>query len=159
MEQKIDQMRSKVIEQVRFQLQTKFQGRTGETKMVLRPEILGAVRVRMLHEGQKVVAHFIVDNQTVKEVLQKQSAQLADSLSSHGIDIEELEVHVAGDNDSHEGGGRSFSSVADQQAMREWVGSFHRFDDGAEGNAATATQNKPEDDSEEDSDQVINILA
>ncbi|MEO3945101.1 flagellar hook-length control protein FliK [Gorillibacterium sp. CAU 1737] len=67
-------------------------GNLTEARLLLRPEHLGAVDVRItLHNGQ-LVAHFAAQQSLAKDVLENQMTQLRVTLQNQGYQVERLEV-------------------------------------------------------------------
>ena len=71
-----------------------------EIRMNLKPESLGEVSLRIASENGVVTAHFIAENQRVKEIIESNFNQLQDALSEQGLNVTELSVSVSnGDNE------------------------------------------------------------
>lgn len=74
-----------------FSLKTNADGVT-EAKISLYPQHLGQVEVKLsMHNGQ-LVAQFVADSLTGKEMLESQLAQLRTTLQNQGIQVEKLDV-------------------------------------------------------------------
>jgi flagellar hook-length control protein FliK len=65
-----------------------------EIKLTLRPENLGDVTMKIATENGIVTAHFIAENQRVKEIIESNFNQLKNVLSEQGINISQLSVSV-----------------------------------------------------------------
>ena len=73
-----------------------------EIRMNLKPESLGEVSLRIASENGVVTAHFVAENQRVKELIESNFNQLQDALSEQGVNITELSVSVSnGNNERH----------------------------------------------------------
>jgi flagellar hook-length control protein FliK len=71
-------------------------GGEGEIRLVLKPEHLGAVRVR-LHLGESSLeGRIVVDNNIVKELLEANLEHLRDALRQEGFASPNIEVSVGG---------------------------------------------------------------
>jgi flagellar hook-length control protein FliK len=71
-------------------------GGEGEIRLVLKPEHLGAVRVR-LHLGESSLeGRIVVDNNIVKELLEANLEHLRDALRQEGFTSPNIEVSVGG---------------------------------------------------------------
>jgi len=65
-----------------------------EIRIMLKPENLGDVTLRVLTQNGIVTAQFVAESQRVKEVLESNFNQLRDALSEQGVQISELSVSV-----------------------------------------------------------------
>lgn len=70
----------------------------GEIRLVLRPESLGSVRIRMNLVDNGIEGRIIVDNAAVKQVLDSSLDALARALTAQGFQTASLEVAVGGQN-------------------------------------------------------------
>ena len=66
-----------------------------EVKILLRPEQLGEVSLKIATQNGIVTAQFIAENQKVKEIIESNFNQLRDMLSEQGVDVGALEVNVS----------------------------------------------------------------
>jgi flagellar hook-length control protein FliK len=70
----------------------------GEIRLVLKPESLGSVRIRMNVVDNGIEGRIIVDNAAVKQVLDGSLDALAKALTAQGFQNATLEVAVGGQN-------------------------------------------------------------
>ncbi|MFT4553535.1 MAG: flagellar hook-length control protein FliK [Chlamydiales bacterium] len=156
--EKIQKMKSNALEQVRYQMRMLVKKGIGEINISLKPHVLGNVKINLLIEASSASAHFVVENNTVKELLQDNLDTLRASFSNKGMDIQEIDVSVSDHNDTNAGNGKSFTSVEDQQTMKEWIRSFYSYD---ENNQISPTEEDPDEEQAQiiDSDELLNIIA
>jgi len=154
--ERFEELKAKVIEQVRFKLKIVNDGKSGKVSIKLKPKYLGNIKVNISLEESQAKARFIVENQTIREILQRSVADLQKALSDHGIDVEAVDIDVADDSHNEAGDhGRSFASAEDQRIAREWLASFYRFDTGVYDQDAPEVSNVVQDDGP---DQLLNIV-
>ncbi|WP_438432445.1 flagellar hook-length control protein FliK [Gorillibacterium sp. sgz500922] len=67
-------------------------GTLTEARLLLRPEHLGAVDVRITLQNGQLVAHFAAQQSAAKDALENQMALLRQSLQSQGYQVDKLEV-------------------------------------------------------------------
>ena len=82
---------SQIIERVKVDIKPG----VSEIRMNLKPESLGEVSLRIASENGVVTAHFVAENQKVKEIIENNFNQLQDALSEQGVNITELSVSVS----------------------------------------------------------------
>jgi flagellar hook-length control protein FliK len=70
----------------------------GEIRLVLKPESLGSIRIRMNLVDNGIEGRIIVDNAAVKQVLDSSLDALARALTAQGFQTASLEVAVGGQN-------------------------------------------------------------
>jgi flagellar hook-length control protein FliK len=109
----------------------------------LRPESLGDIVLRVLTQNGIVTAHFIAENQRVRETLENNFNQLRDALEEQGIQFSELSVSVRQNAD-------------DQQTLFEWGRQHAR--NRAE-NIVPAVEPIPESIDSIDFDNTVNYTA
>lgn len=154
--QKLDKLKAKVMEQVRFKVKMALKGKLGKIHVQLKPKFLGNVRIEIDVEDSSLRAHFLVDNQSVKDLLTRNSPTLQQSLQEQGIDLNELEVDVTDDQGENREGGKAFASTEEQEAVREWLASFHRFDGSAD--AAVSAEKEVQANGPAESAQSLNVV-
>jgi flagellar hook-length control protein FliK len=156
MASKIQELRNRVIEQVKVRIQMLMRGEQVVSRIHLKPQMLGKVQVKLVQEATQLAAHFAVDNQTVKEALQRNIQFLKESLEERGFQVDLIEVEISNDQAQQgQGEGHGFSSQEEQNAAREWIGSFRRF-----GEDEVGTDVAPQTREEQiDPNQMINIVA
>ncbi len=70
----------------------------GEAKLLLQPEHLGSLKLRIQLDRGEVATSIIVDNQAVKDLIMSRLNILEESLLEHGFDLGSFEVGVKGEN-------------------------------------------------------------
>ena len=156
--EKIQKMKSNALDQVRYQMRMLVKKGVGEVNISLKPHVLGNVKINLLIEASSATANFVVENNTVKELLQDNLDTLRSSFADKGMDIQDIDVSVSDHNETNSGNGKSFTSVEDQQTLKDWIRSFYNYDENNQINPIE------EDSGEEqtpiiDSDELLNIIA
>lgn len=156
--EKIQKMKSNALEQVRYQMRMLVKKGIGEVNISLRPHVLGNVKINLLLEASTATANFVVENNTVKELLQDNLDSLRSSFSEKGMDIQDIDVSVSDHNDTNSRNGKAFTSVEDQQTLKDWIRSFYNYD---ENNQISPVEEDIEEEKTEiiDSDELLNIIA
>ncbi|WP_139487995.1 flagellar hook-length control protein FliK [Brevibacillus dissolubilis] len=77
-----------------FVRQMKIAGLNGvtETKLILHPQALGQVNVKITVENGLITAHFVADNAASKDIIDNQLSQLRTALVQQGLNVDKLEV-------------------------------------------------------------------
>ncbi|WP_139488984.1 flagellar hook-length control protein FliK [Brevibacillus dissolubilis] len=77
-----------------FVRQMKVNGLSGvtETKLILHPQALGQVHVKITAENGVITAHFVADNASSKDIIDNQLSQLRTALVQQGLTVDKLEV-------------------------------------------------------------------
>ena len=86
---------SDVIAQIMEKLKVSVKPDLSEVRILLRPEQLGEVSLKIATQNGIVTAQFIAENQKVKEIIESNFNQLRDMLSEQGVDVGALEVNVS----------------------------------------------------------------
>jgi flagellar hook-length control protein FliK len=73
-------------------LRLHIEGKTSEVRVVLKPESLGELSIRVAMEDGRIAAQLNVKEPAVKAALEAQIPQLRETLSSHGIEVNRLEI-------------------------------------------------------------------
>jgi flagellar hook-length control protein FliK len=94
----------------------------GEIRLVLKPESLGSVRIRMNLVDNGIEGRIIVDTLAVKQVFDESIDALAKALTAQGFQSASIEVSVGGQNAD---GGRTAEQPA-STLRREWADGFER---------------------------------
>jgi flagellar hook-length control protein FliK len=89
--------------------------RKNELVMQLHPEHLGKLVIRLKKEGNRLTGHFRVDSIQAKEALEPQMAQLQRNLADQGIQVQNLRIHVNGDDPAASGQGFAFNDHGSTQ--------------------------------------------
>lgn len=86
---------SDVIAQIMEKLKVSVKPDLSEVKILLRPEQLGEVSLKIATQNGIITAQFIAESQKVKEIIESNFNQLRDMLSEQGVDVGALEVNVS----------------------------------------------------------------
>lgn len=86
---------SDVIAQIMEKSKVSVKPDLSEVRILLRPEQLGEVSLKIATQNGIVTAQFIAENQKVKEIIESNFNQLRDMLSEQGVDVGALEVNVS----------------------------------------------------------------
>lgn len=105
-----------------------------EMEMHLKPESLGKLSLKIVHERGEILAKITAENQQVKEILESNMQMLKDALEKNGLTVQSLSVSVGNGNSngSNKGnskenagtkargmtGSHSKSSIIDSSVMR-----------------------------------------
>lgn len=71
-----------------------------EVEMNLKPDSLGKLSLKIVHERGEVLAKFTAENQQVKEILESNMQLLKDALENSGLAVQNLSVSVGDNNTS-----------------------------------------------------------
>jgi flagellar hook-length control protein FliK len=69
-----------------------------EMKILLKPEQLGWLKVKISVEGQRVVAHFSAENEFVRSLLESNMNQLQQALQNQNLKVTQISIDVADQN-------------------------------------------------------------
>ena len=83
-----------VIGQLLDRMRADVRGGISEVRITLHPESLGDVTLRVATQNGVVTAHFVAENQRVKEIIEANLERLKDALSEQGVEVSSLEVEV-----------------------------------------------------------------
>jgi flagellar hook-length control protein FliK len=78
-------------------------GGEGEIRLVLKPEHLGSVRIRLQLGESSLEGRIVVDNSNVKELLDAHLEQLKNALRQEGYASANIDVTVSGGRDGRRG--------------------------------------------------------
>jgi flagellar hook-length control protein FliK len=81
--------------QIRAEITQNLENESMEFQMRLKPEELGRVNVKMVLEGGRLAVEIAAAQQKSAELLQKQSAALAESLKASGVEVDSIRVVTA----------------------------------------------------------------
>jgi len=95
MKQLEENVNGKIIKQSSIVLKD---GGSGEIKLILKPEQLGSVRIRLNLTDNKLTGQIIVDSLAVKEVFEQNLQNLERAFKESGFDTAALNVSVGGDH-------------------------------------------------------------
>ncbi len=88
-----ENINSKIVKQTGIFLKD---GNNGEIKLVLKPENLGKVRIRIILQNDHIAGKIIVENSIVKEIFEKNLEQLYKEFENSGFLPGKLNVSVSG---------------------------------------------------------------
>lgn len=86
-----------------------------EMEMHLKPESLGKLSLKIIHERGEILAKITAENEQVKGILESNMQLLKDALEKNGLSVQSLSVSVGnghGNNQSREDSGRSGKTAA-----------------------------------------------
>ncbi|MDE6182311.1 MAG: flagellar hook-length control protein FliK, partial [Eubacteriales bacterium] len=86
---------TEVISQILEKMKTSVKADMTEVKILLRPEHLGEVSLKIATHNGFVTAQFTAENQKVKEIIESNFNQLKDMLNEQGINVGALEVNIS----------------------------------------------------------------
>jgi|GEM_PF-2810426 len=86
-----------VVNQITERIKFDVKGAVSEVRMLLKPENLGEISLKILTENGVVTAQFLADSQKIKEIIEANLNELKEALSEQGIDVSELSVSVGQD--------------------------------------------------------------
>ena len=91
-----------IINQVKDEIKTSFRGMVSEIKMILKPESLGEISLKIQSHNGVVTAQFTAQSQRIKEILEQNMGDLKEELEKQGIQIQQLSVSVSTEDRSSE---------------------------------------------------------
>lgn len=94
-------------------------GGSGEIHLVLKPESLGSVRVKLNLEDTHIVGKIIVDNNTVREIIRQNLGDLETALQEKGYESASLNVFVAGEHKESADADQDFAALVEAGAEAE----------------------------------------
>lgn len=86
-----------------------------EMEVQLKPESLGKLTIRIIHQRGEILAKITAENDQVKSILESNMQLLKDSLEKSGLTVQSLNVSVGSDN----GGGRTQDDETGREGARE----------------------------------------
>ena len=153
---KFTELKEKVVEQVRVRMAAAPTKEGQKISIRLNPRFLGNIDISLTVEESSVQAHFLVENNTVRELLQRSHGDLQRTLEEQGIDVESVDIDLSNSESDLGGGGQAFNSIEEQEAARDWLASFHGL--GLRGQEQEEERVSNAADPQE-SDDILNILA
>jgi flagellar hook-length control protein FliK len=93
-----------------------------EMEMQLKPESLGKLSLKIIHERGEILARITAENEQVKEILESNMQLLKDALEKNGFSIQSLSVSVSNDreeNRTKEDSGSEVRSMAGSVSRSE----------------------------------------
>ncbi len=82
---------SQIVEQIKIHIKPE----QTSMELQLNPEHLGKLQLSVASKEGVLTAHFTVSNQTVKEAIESQMANLRDNLTNQGLKVDTIEVTVS----------------------------------------------------------------
>ena len=107
----IDQ--NEIIKQITNSIKTSIKTDFSEIKLMLRPDFLGELSLKISTEKGVITAQFLAENQKVKEIIESNFNELKNILNEQGIQVSQLEVSV---NDNQNKNSHSFNSFNFEQS-------------------------------------------
>ncbi len=83
-----------IMDQVLDYMKIQLQPEVSNLEMRLHPASLGTLKVQVEIRGEAVTAHFITENETVKNVLETQMIELKEQFQQQGMKVDAVEVSV-----------------------------------------------------------------
>jgi flagellar hook-length control protein FliK len=99
MKQMEESINSKIVKQSSIILKD---GDSGEIKLILRPEKLGSVRIRLSLTDNRIAGQIIVDSLAIKDAFEENLQNLEKAFKENGFDTAALNVSVGGDQSGSE---------------------------------------------------------
>ncbi|NLK09132.1 MAG: flagellar hook-length control protein FliK [Firmicutes bacterium] len=90
-----------VVEQIIQKAQLDSTGEYGEVRLQLKPEHLGELQMKIATNNGVVSALFIAESHTVKSLIESGLPDLKEQLMQHGLNIQDVAVHVGSDPSSN----------------------------------------------------------
>ena len=85
-----------VMDQLTDKVQSALKTGVTEIRLLLRPESLGEMRVKLTVDGDVVMGKIYVENQQVKHIVEANMQSLKDSLAQHNLQAGSFDVNVGG---------------------------------------------------------------
>jgi flagellar hook-length control protein FliK len=85
-----------IMNQLSDKVQTALKTGVTEIRLLLRPESLGEMRVKLTIDGDVVMGKIYVENQQVKHIVESNLQMLKDSLAQHNLQAGSFDVNVNG---------------------------------------------------------------
>jgi len=130
-----------IIRQVIEKAETLLSENRTEMVIRLKPESLGKLTLRIIHERGEITAGFIAENEQVKAVIESNLRFLEDSLRKSGVELQSLAVSVGqngqdgqNEDETRSYGGRTFAreTLVSSPALMNDFHHIYRFGDAAE---------------------------
>ena len=83
-----------IIAQIHNKLQSLNNTNNTKLTMVLNPESLGKVQIQLANTKDGMVAELLVSSQNVKDILDTNISQLKDTLTAHGVQVNDVSVKI-----------------------------------------------------------------
>ncbi|MDM8534624.1 flagellar hook-length control protein FliK, partial [Clostridiaceae bacterium HSG29] len=116
---KVNQM-NKVVDQIKNNFTTKFDGKISEMKVLLNPKSLGKIELKMTIEKGNVIAEFKVESMMVKQAIESNLQDLRNALSDKGYSLDGLNVSVdKDDQDNQKENDKYYENIFDDEQNEE----------------------------------------
>lgn len=89
-----------IAEQITARFRSMIKDGLSEVKILLKPESLGEVKIRIRMEGDMVMARIEVENKEVKEIMEKNLPLLREALSQHNLTAGTFQIDTNNDGES-----------------------------------------------------------
>ncbi|MDR4509766.1 MAG: flagellar hook-length control protein FliK [Candidatus Brocadiaceae bacterium] len=116
----VEQIQNTIIEQIFQRMQVLNRGGRSEITMHLNPEELGSVRIHFAEEKGEIEAKILVESFEVKAAVENSIHRLRESLSSHGVEINKLEIAMRGEDEKEHRLGRDFKENNSPGNSADW---------------------------------------
>jgi len=94
-----------LVVKVSDELRAHIEGKSSEVRVMMKPESLGELSLRVTMENGKLAATMDVSQSAVRNALEAQLPQLREALASHGIDIQRFDIISTGETHSQQSKG------------------------------------------------------
>lgn len=91
-----------IIKQIMERMKFSVKPDVNEVKILLRPEHLGEVSLKIATQNGIITAQFTAENQKVKEIIESNFSNLKDILHEQGIEVGSLEVNISDDSKNYQ---------------------------------------------------------
>jgi len=102
-------------------------GGKGEIRLILKPESLGMVRIRINIQDNSIEGRILVENNSVRELFEGNLEHLKNALRSEGFGTAALEVAVGGEKSRRDPTKEEFPSMRREAALDEFDRSMLQF--------------------------------
>jgi flagellar hook-length control protein FliK len=89
-----------VVSQIMDKIKADVKGGVSEVRLILKPETLGEISLKISTQNGLVTAHFAAESQTVKEIIEANFNSLKNSLEESGVKVASLSVSVGQEGNS-----------------------------------------------------------
>ena len=94
-----------------------------EMEMHLKPESLGRLTLKIIHERGEILARITAENEQVKAILESNMQMLKDPLEKNGLNVQNLSVSVGNDRDNRDSNdSRDDKGKVDSVGLRRMTG-------------------------------------
>ncbi len=105
-----------IVRQITEQIRVDFGADVTSMELTLHPASLGNVQITVAQDAQgKMVAQFVVENETVRQAVESQLTTLQQRLDEQGVRVEAVEVTVGGRTLDNGTGGQQTGEEADRR--------------------------------------------